>query len=100
MFAMIFISVVLVPAISNAENIHLFWGAPTDGSSVAGYYLYYGQSQDIETMTRIGPIYSTDYIIELNNVGKVYYFYVKAFNSAGEGAPSVVKTVNIHLQVQ
>lgn len=83
-----------------AETINLSWNAPEYGGAVEGYYLYYGMTDNISSMTKLGPINSTNYMLDLNNAGSIkYYFYVRAFNAAGEGPASPVKVVGIHLQI-
>jgi hypothetical protein len=82
-----------------AETVNLKWNSPTSGGAASGYNLYYGESDDISTMTKISGITGTSYSLEGLDLHKTYYFYLKAFNSMGEGPASEVKASNVSLRV-
>lgn len=72
--------------------IHLSWNTPSAGGAVTGYYLYYGTTNNVDTMTKIDTKSSlTTFDIKGLKCNLKYYVYVKAYNSSGEGPFSDVK---------
>ncbi len=82
-----------------AETVNLEWDAPTSGGSVDGYNLYYGLTDDISTMTKIEGISELNYRLEGLDLHKIYYFYVRAYNSSGEGPVSDVRMSDVSLRI-
>ncbi len=80
----------------NAKNATLSWNTPLSngGSSILGYHLFKGQSNGSETLflnlTSARSFTDTDL-----RVGVRYYYYVTAFNAAGESPASNRATVEL-----
>ncbi len=78
------------PATSSAT---LRWNAVT-GTTISGYKVYVGEAPRVYTRTiNVGTVTTTT--VNSLTVGRIYYFVVTAYNSAGESAPSneVSKTI-------
>ncbi|MDF0665601.1 MAG: fibronectin type III domain-containing protein [Nitrospira sp.] len=64
----------------------LTWDAVT-GTPVSGYKVYVGEAPRLYTRTiDVGTVTSST--VDSLTVGRVYYFAVTAYNSAGESTPS------------
>ncbi|MGC8981680.1 MAG: fibronectin type III domain-containing protein, partial [Minisyncoccia bacterium] len=70
------------------NKISLSWTAPSQPPTVSGYYIY--RSNDNRNYSKITTTTNTTYD-DLNLAsGKTYYYYVTAYNSAGESGKSNV----------
>jgi len=87
------ISPATTPPPSTTSSATLTWNAIT-GTPVSGYKVYVGVAPHLYTQTiNVGNVTSS--VVKSLIVGRMYYFAVSAYNSAGESAPSneVSKTI-------
>ncbi|MBX3300779.1 MAG: fibronectin type III domain-containing protein [Nitrospira sp.] len=78
---------------STTSSATLTWNAVT-GATVSGYKVYIGEAPRLYTRTiNVGSVTSST--VNSLTVGRMYYFAVTAYNSAGESTPSneVSKTI-------
>lgn len=78
-----------------SSSLNLKWNPPSNGGTVVGYYIYYGTSNNLDSMERIdtmSPV--TTYTVKNLQCGH-YYVYIKAYNGSGEGPLSDVKQTDI-----
>jgi titin len=77
-------------ATASAGQIALGWAAPSSngGAAITAYNIYRGTAAGAESTTAIGTSTSLTYTDSTVVSGQVYYYVIKAVNSAGVGAAS------------
>ena len=84
MFFSIVIAALLIAICTEAAEVSLTW---KPSMNATGYRVYYGETQDnMNFSVNAGQL--TTYIVRRLECGKKYYFYVCAFNDAGESEVS------------
>ena len=73
------------------DKIRITWGKPTLGGIAEGYRLYRNTVDSSESAKEIFKTKETWYDDKVGDA-KIYYYYVKAFNSAGSGPFSKVNS--------
>ncbi len=80
------VTLIISPATSPTSRATLAWNAVT-GTPITGYRLYVGEAPNNYTRTiNVGNVTSST--VSGLTVGRMYYFAVTAYNSAGESARS------------
>ena len=79
--------VALAMTLAQAQQVQLGWNTPlqADGTPLTGptsYWLYYG-SQRGQYQTRVPVGMATEYTVTNLSPGQIYYFAIKAYNTAG-----------------
>lgn len=69
-----------------AGRIRITWSAPSGGGTVAGYRIYRSTTNDAATATLLASTTSRTYTDATAAVGTRYYYWVSAYNVAGESA--------------